>query len=490
MCLVTGVIYTESLTDQRHSVLDWKGVNWFQYIESNTTPENCQETQQQRRPFAAGETGSGCNLHLQLFDCFYLDLLEFGFLPPCQRSGGFDNTMSGPTPNLSQYFGNTASSFFEEIARKFSVAISLQVCCVIKAHSFLHRPAENPPQNAAQTPPSASISTALTSSTSTTASPNIQQHHPPQSPSSPAQNIPDDVKDQWEPPPLATNANEPGARPHRLTLPGVQLATDLTDPIRQAVAPLLGEAEAQRRRILGADDVTQDERGLRQLIEAGSLRAAVNLTGRLLTIYGQGYGRAGQPAKHSPHSLQLWFTRFALLMKLGMYEVCQAEAEPFGQLNRADVYFEHSPEMYATRRGSMAPFSLRLLLAELPMYRGSAASVAGAKQALDRLTEMYLVCKTIVAFYEAKGPTASGAAAYAFWLKRQQRVVHGLVNCALLMKDYNMTDALIAKLADGPELQVAEKKALYSAWGRVYLQCGDVFGAERKFLEARRIRDG
>lgn len=29
---------------------------------------------------------------------------------------------------------------------------------------------------------------------------------------------------------------------------------------------------------------------------------------------------------------------------------------------------------------------------------------------------------------------------------------------------------------------------LYSSWGRIYLQCGDVFGAERKFSEARRIR--
>lgn len=31
-------------------------------------------------------------------------------------------------------------------------------------------------------------------------------------------------------------------------------------------------------------------------------------------------------------------------------------------------------------------------------------------------------------------------------------------------------------------------RSLYSSWGRIYLQCGDVFGAERKFSEARRIR--
>lgn len=112
-----------------------------------------------------------------------------------------------------------------------------------------------------------------------------------------------------------------------------------SDPVSVAVNTLLGEAEGNLRKILTANDVTQDERGLRHLIEAGCYRSAVNLTGRLLTIYGQGYGRLGQPAKHSPHSLQLWFTRFALLIKLGQYELCYLESEPFGLLNRPDIFY-------------------------------------------------------------------------------------------------------------------------------------------------------
>lgn len=103
---------------------------------------------------------------------------------------------------------------------------------------------------------------------------------------------------------------------------------------------LLGETEANQRKILIADDVTQDERGIRKLIELGCYRSAVNLTSRCLSIYGQGYGRCGQPTKHTPHSLQLWFTRFALLLKLGEFDLCQREAEAFGTLNRPDVYYD------------------------------------------------------------------------------------------------------------------------------------------------------
>ena len=85
--------------------------------------------------------------------------------------------------------------------------------------------------------------------------------------------------------------------------------------MRDLVAHYHGEAEARvKRQVLTADSVTQDARGLRQLIKAGCFRAAVNLTGKLLRMYNQGVGQnqqggggGGGPTKHTPSSLQVSF---------------------------------------------------------------------------------------------------------------------------------------------------------------------------------------
>ena len=123
----------------------------------------------------------------------------------------------------------------------------------------------------------------------------------------------DEVSSAWIPSPataqtLAAMASQSGTFfPERyvLTMPGVQVREDLQDPVRNLVAHYRGESEAAKRQVLTADTVSQDQRGLRQLIRAGCYRAAVNLTSRLLQTFKQGFGQVGTLTRHTPTSLQV-----------------------------------------------------------------------------------------------------------------------------------------------------------------------------------------
>ena len=75
---------------------------------------------------------------------------------------------------------------------------------------------------------------------------------------------------------------------------------------------------------------------------------------------------AGQP--DSATSLQIWWIRLALLVKLRLFTTAEAEAAGLWECDRPDMFYQFYPEVFAGRRGSLAPWSLRLLLAELPMY--------------------------------------------------------------------------------------------------------------------------
>ncbi|CAG9864286.1 unnamed protein product [Phyllotreta striolata] len=273
-----------------------------------------------------------------------------------------------------------------------------------------------------------------------------------------------------------------------LTMPGVLLEEELGDAVGEAVALCLGEAEAAQRRALHAGDVTQDERGLRELVQAGAYRAAINLTARLLTIYGQGRGRAGHPSKHSPHSLQLWFTRIALLVKTKFFNIASAEAEPFANLDKPDMYFQFYPDMYGGRLGSMASFSFRLLIGELPMHCGK------AKESITRLFNVLATVRQIIDNLK-RGQCENGnpmeladgdrSDSMRLWTGREVRVMHSIINCSLVVKDYELAMDLLGQLCDR---EGAPKQALLSALGRLHLQMGNISGAEVCFKEAEEAK--
>lgn len=172
-------------------------------------------------------------------------------------------------------------------------------------------------------------------------------------------------------------------------------------------------------------------------------------------MYGQGVGRLGQPAKHTPHSLQLWFTRFNLLVKLGLYELVNSEAEAFQQLDRPDVFYDFYPEMYNHRKGSMASFTFRLLLAELPMYTAGQEKVA-----MNNLTNVSSICKQIMDHLERKHDDKGAR----FWKGRYARSLQSLINCSLLMKNYGLVHTLMKQLSELNIWSNQELHDMYSTW--------------------------
>lgn len=107
------------------------------------------------------------------------------------------------------------------------------------------------------------------------------------------------------------------------------------------------------------------------LFKRGSWRAVLNdVTLPVLTAHGQGppaaTGTADRPeTRHTELTLQMWLYRAVALWKLGHYAAAVAELKSFGSFDRVDLLFESYPDVNPGKRGSMVPFSLRLIRAEL-----------------------------------------------------------------------------------------------------------------------------
>ncbi|XP_076173922.1 trafficking protein particle complex subunit 12 isoform X2 [Ptiloglossa arizonensis] len=278
-----------------------------------------------------------------------------------------------------------------------------------------------------------------------------------------------------------------------LTMPGLAIQGDMPDLIKTTAIHFLGEDENIHRNVLTASDVTQDERGLRNLIQAGCYKAAINLSGRLLAVYAQGHGKINQPSKHTPHSLQLWYTRLALLTKLRQIDILENESKPFGNLDKPDMYFTFYPELYGTRPGSMASFSFRLLLAEIPLHCGK------PKQALDNLFKLLATVNQIISNFNAglggdgsrvKVGTAEQEDAVRLWKGRKLRILMSITNCAVSMKNYVLAVDILEKLCDFPDWTTEQLDALKSSIGRLHLFLGDVSAAEKLFISQHKQESG
>lgn len=289
---------------------------------------------------------------------------------------------------------------------------------------------------------------------------------------------------------IAMATSQPGTycpAVEQLSIPGVLNKEPQGDPVRDLVFRYMGEQESFRRQVLMADSVSQDFDGLKKLVEAGCLRAAVDLTGRLLTAGGQGDIGVGQAVQHSPQMMQLWYCRMALLVKLRLYEMAESEMRAFQTLDTPDLYFEFYPQIYPGRRGSMVCFAMRLLHADLPHLNGR------SQEALDRLYYILAVVRKIMTNLDndlcedgSAGVVSpeSRKLSQELWVEREKQVLYKIASTLLSVRDYQAALTVYNMLLDKDPTHRAD---LLTGVSRIHLQMGNVTMANEIHLEVEKL---
>lgn len=245
---------------------------------------------------------------------------------------------------------------------------------------------------------------------------------------------------------------------NQVTTPSVSIEF-CNDPIATLINIHCPSEIINRKKHTNSENLTIDDNGIRNLIADKCYRSAIGLTSRLLANYGQGSNQKLQGIKHSIHSLQLWYTRISLLIKIGEYETARKEAEPFGQLNNPDMFYDfNEPQPFRSKKGSLACFSFRLLLAcDLPIKIGR------HKEALHNLTGMLAVTRKIRNFYDTLKKTEEAE----FWKERELKVLCSIITCALHLKNYDLVHQTFDCLLKLPNLKNDFIFEIHSAWGKM-----------------------
>ena len=253
------------------------------------------------------------------------------------------------------------------------------------------------------------------------------------------------------------------------------------------------------------NDVSRDASGLRRLIATENFRSAVDLSRLLLEQASHRDADGGSSTRLSPTTLRLWTTRLTLMMtKLHLYPAVEAELTAFGDFDRPDLYFDFYPAgvFPSSASGSMVPFALRVLRAELPAHLGK------PEETLDRLFGLHAVVDAMIANLE-RGLTAEGeevaekeekdpaspemvdeatAAALETWRRRRMNLLYAISNALLLTKDVDSSVAICDRIVV-EESEGSRKSAVLSSAGRILLQIGDVGGAADYFARAEAVLD-
>ncbi|KAF9964567.1 hypothetical protein BGZ70_006261 [Mortierella alpina] len=182
--------------------------------------------------------------------------------------------------------------------------------------------------------------------------------------------------------------------------------------------------------------------------------------------------------------INLWYARLLALVKLGQYEMAQAELDQLDDLRGPQYRYENYPaDMFANsdiqtpeqergvaiRRGCMVPFELFVLKARLQGYLGD------IPEAIDQLYDLIIHCKK----FEAICGVSDDTVGVRQWQDITGQLHLMVLNYLVEMKDFPAATRHARDLAKKYSQDINFRSGL----GRLYLQLGDVDRADKEFKE-------
>ncbi|KAJ1627656.1 hypothetical protein T492DRAFT_1023152 [Pavlovales sp. CCMP2436] len=221
-----------------------------------------------------------------------------------------------------------------------------------------------------------------------------------------------------------------------------------------------------------ASTVAQSSVGLAQLAAAGSLKACAKLADRLL------------PAASPADALVIRWHKINALLRLRTYRVAADELAALGDLDAPIYSYEAHGALYPGQRGSMVPFSLYLLRAQMPHYLNDSTN------ALDALLALNAKCAAAAHAASARDEPPSVRAPNSFAHAPNCRAARiALANLYIARRDWQLAIAELESLAAGASGAAADGPAgagsalddALSLLGRMHLQVGNLAAAESAF---------
>ncbi|KAG9061429.1 Trafficking protein particle complex subunit 12 [Linnemannia hyalina] len=189
------------------------------------------------------------------------------------------------------------------------------------------------------------------------------------------------------------------------------------------------------------------------------------------------------PSDHILELINLWYARLLALVKLGQYEMAQAELDQLSDLYGPQYRYEnYAPDSVAVqgvqsieqsqdgiRRGCMVPFEMFVLKARLQGYLGD------TYEAIDQLYELIMRSKK----FEAICQVSDDLVGIKQWQDIAGQLHLMVLNYLVELKDYPAA----TKHARDLSKKYPRDVNFQSGLGRLYLQLGDLVRAEEVFKE-------